>query len=68
VEVVHGQPPVAEVVLALGLVGGLAHLLDGGQQHADQDGDDGDDHQQLDQRERWPAVTRMTTTHRSTSY
>src|SRR5207247_1142338 len=35
--------------------GGLADLLDGGQQQADQDGDDRDHHQQLDQREGTPA-------------
>src|SRR5262249_40546058 len=29
----------------------LAHLLDGGEEEADQDGDDRDHHQQLDQRE-----------------
>ena len=34
--------------------GGLADLLHGRQQQADQDGDDGDHHQQLDQRERFP--------------
>src|SRR5205823_6186666 len=39
------------VVLALGPVGGLADLLDGRQQQADQHADDGDDDQQLDQRE-----------------
>ena len=41
-----------QVVLALGPGGGLADLLHGGQQQADQDGDDRDDHQQLDERER----------------
>ena len=30
---------------------GLAGRLHGGQQQADQDGDDGDDHQEFDQRE-----------------
>src|SRR5262249_17317459 len=40
-----------EVVLALGAGSTLAHLLDGGEQQANEDGDDGDDHQQLDQRE-----------------
>jgi hypothetical protein len=42
----------SEVVGARGLGGGLAHLLDGRQEQADQDGDDGDHHQQLDQGER----------------
>src|SRR5262249_55156210 len=32
----------------------LADLLDGGQEQADEDGDDGDHHQQLDQRKRLP--------------
>src|SRR5205085_8180272 len=38
-----------EVVGALGPGGGLADLLDGRQQEADEHGDDRDDHQQLDQ-------------------
>ena len=50
VVVVHGQPELLEVVLALGLPGRLSGLLDGRQQEGHQDGDDGDDHQQLDQR------------------
>jgi hypothetical protein len=41
-----------DVVGARHACGGLAHLLDGGEEQADQDGDDGDHHQQLDQRER----------------
>src|SRR5262249_43827392 len=44
-----------EVVLALGAGGGLAHLLHRGQQQADEDGDDGDHHQQLNQRETFPS-------------
>ena len=56
-----GEPDLLEVVLALRPGGRLADLLDGGQQQADQDGDDRDHHQQLDQREgaagrRCPAV------------
>jgi len=51
VEGVGGQRDLLEVVGALDAGGGLAHLLDGGQQEADEDGDDGDHHQQLDQRE-----------------
>ena len=38
--------------------GGLADLLDGGQEEPDQDGDDGDHYQQLDQREREPSWER----------
>src|SRR5262245_9187933 len=51
-EIVKGQADLLEVVLALHARGGLAHLLDGGQQQADKDGDDCYHHQQLDQRER----------------
>src|SRR5262249_13624134 len=39
------------VVLAAQAGGGFADLLDGGQEQSNQDGDDGDHHQQLDQRE-----------------
>src|SRR5262249_41896490 len=52
VVVVEGERQLLEVVLAAGPVGSLAHLLHGGQEQADEDGDDGDHHQQLDQRER----------------
>ena len=45
------RPDLLEVVLALRAGGGLADLLDGGQQQADQDRDDGDHHQQFDQGE-----------------
>ena len=51
VVVVQGQPDLLQVVLALHPGGGLADLLDGGQQQADQDRDDRDHDQQLDQRE-----------------
>jgi hypothetical protein len=56
----HGQRPLLEVVLAAGARGGLADLLDGGQQHAHQDGDDGNDDEQLDQREAKPPGRRRT--------
>ena len=61
VVVVDGQADLLEVVRALHPVGGLADLLDRGQQQADQDGDDGDHHQQLDQREadsKFPGLVR----------
>ena len=48
---VNGHGDLAQVVAALGAGGRLPHLLDGGQEQADEDGDDGDDDQQLDQRE-----------------
>jgi hypothetical protein len=40
-----------EVVAALHARGSLADFLHGGQEQADEDGDDGDHHQQLDQRD-----------------
>ena len=49
--VMHGQADLPEVVLAGGAVGGLAHPLHGQQEHANEDGDDGDHHQQFDQGE-----------------
>src|SRR5205807_4940018 len=55
VVVVEGQPDLLKVVLATHAGGRLADLLHGGQQQADQNGDDGDHHQQLDQREGTPA-------------
>jgi hypothetical protein len=51
VVVVHGQADLLEVVLTLQTAGGLAHLLHGGQEQAQQDGDDGNDDEQLDERE-----------------
>src|SRR5947209_4145833 len=44
--------------------GGRTDLLDGGQEQADEDGDDRDHHQQLDQRE--PAGTRAPSRHENT--
>ena len=43
--------PICLRLVALHPGGGLAHLLHGRQQQADQDGDDRDHHQQFDQRE-----------------
>src|SRR5436309_1431614 len=45
--IVRGQAKLLHVVGALDPAGGLADLLDGGQQQADQHGDDGNDDQQL---------------------
>jgi hypothetical protein len=45
------QRELFEIVGALGAGRGLANLLHRGNQEADQDGDDGDDDQQLNQRE-----------------
>jgi hypothetical protein len=46
------QPDLLEVVGALDPVGRLPDFLDGGEQQSDQNADDGDDDQQLDERER----------------
>src|SRR5205823_2535287 len=62
VVVVAGEGELLEVVGALHACGGLADLLDGGQEQADQDGDDRYYHQQLDQRER-PQPPAKTTQH-----
>src|SRR5205823_7399357 len=50
--VVQGKTNLLEVVRALGPVRRLADFLHRRQEQADEDGDDGDHHQQLDQRER----------------
>ena len=50
--VVQRQADLLEVVRALDARRRLADLLHGRQQEADQDGDDGNHHQQLDERER----------------
>jgi hypothetical protein len=52
VVVVDGDADLLEVVGAGGAGGGLAHFLHSGQQQPDQHGDDRDDDEQLDQRER----------------
>jgi len=49
--VVAGQGELLEIVLATQAVGRPARLLDGGQQQPDQDGDNGDVHEQFNQRE-----------------
>src|SRR5207248_369207 len=48
--------------------GRLADLLDGGQQQPDQDGDDGDDHQQFDECEGTPASENAQAWHEDTSW
>ena len=52
--VVGGQPDLLEVVGALDTAGGLARRLHRGQEQRNQHGDDGDDYEQLDQRETTP--------------
>ena len=56
VAVVDRQDQLFEVVGALGTSGRFPHLLDGGQEQADEDGDDGDHHQQLNQRKTGPGT------------
>ncbi len=51
VDIVDGQAELLQVVFAFDPRGSLAHLLHGRQQQPDQDGNDGDHHQQFDQRE-----------------
>ena len=46
---VQGEPDLLEVAGAADAVGGLADLLDGGQEQADQHGDNRDDDEQLDE-------------------
>src|SRR5262249_33441775 len=58
VVVVQSQADLLEVVLTLAACGGLTHLLHGGQEQANEDGDDGDHHQQLDQGETRPGSLR----------
>src|SRR5262249_12875097 len=54
--VVGGDGQLVQVVAARGRRGGGPHLLHGGYEQADEDGDDGDHHQQLDQRETGGAI------------
>ena len=48
---VQGDPDLLQVVLALRPGRGVPHLLDGGQEQPDQDGDDRDHDEKFDQRE-----------------
>ncbi len=48
--VVEGQAQLLEVVLALGSPGGLAGLLHSGKQQRNQNGNNGNDNQQFNQR------------------
>ena len=49
---VHGFGKKTDVVLTLGRFGAVPCLLQGGQQHGGKDGDDGNNDQQFNQRER----------------
>jgi hypothetical protein len=48
--IVQRQPDLFKVVLTLQPVRRLTDFLDGGQEQADQNGDDGNDDEQLDER------------------
>src|SRR5262249_40746495 len=54
--VVQGEADLFEVVLGRGPASRLADFLDGRHQQADEDGYDGDHHQQFDERETAPAA------------
>src|SRR5207237_5053300 len=56
--VVAGQGDLLEVVGALHAGGGLADLLHRRHQQADENGDDGDDHEEFDQRKTGPGPKR----------
>jgi hypothetical protein len=58
VGVVQLRSDLLKVVLALDAVGGFPNLLNGRQQQTNQGAEDGDDHQQFDQREGVPAGRR----------
>src|SRR6202022_1004982 len=47
--IVEGKPDLLQVVLTFDASGGLANLLNSGQQQPDEDGDDGDHDQQFNQ-------------------
>src|SRR5437870_1273991 len=65
-EVLKGDGQLTKIAHALRARGRLTHLLHGRQEQADQDGDDGDDHQQLDQREATPPALREDPWHAKT--
>ena len=48
----HGQAELTEIIVAGDSLARLFGLAQGRQQHRRQNGDDGDDHKQFDQRER----------------
>ena len=51
-----GGADILEVVEALGAATGFPGRLDGGEKHADERADDGDDDEQFDEREAGPAA------------
>src|SRR5262249_22259873 len=61
-----GETDLLEVVLALDACRSLADFLHGRQQQPNQDGNDGDHHQQLDQRESTPTLEERQPWHKST--
>ena len=63
VVIVHRQSNLLQIVQALGPPRRFPRRLNGGQQQGDQDADDGDHHQQLDQREGTRDARRGNATH-----
>jgi hypothetical protein len=51
-EIVNAQPDLLQMVLATRPAGRLAGLLDSRQEHADEDADDGDHHEEFNQGKR----------------
>jgi hypothetical protein len=58
-----GEADLLEVVGALDACGRFADFLHGRQQQSNQDGNDGDHHQQLDQREATPVTKGVSKRH-----
>lgn len=55
VVVLECEAELFDVIDALGSASSFASLLNCGQQESDEDGNDGDDHQQFDESETWNA-------------
>jgi hypothetical protein len=68
VKVVRRDAKLSEVVRAAHAVSGLASILHSRQHQADQHRDDGDHHQQLDQRESAASPGSVGLEHRNTSF
>src|SRR5262249_15443777 len=64
--IMYRKPQLLQVIDALGPPRRLARRLDGGQEQRDQDRDNGDHHQQLDQRE--PTPPAHGTTHETSPF
>jgi hypothetical protein len=62
--IVEGQGQLFEVVGALHACGGLANLLHSGKEKANENGNDGNDDEELDQRETTTAMGQARRVHR----